>query len=230
MRKFIVYTLIVIISCFFFIQAFAVWAMETFDSIKSTCTSTESYGNVTALSGCAGKSHTVYFEWKKKISKSMYMRKAKQWPKCEKTETLEEWVFKIVCKKGSFGKYYIKKQKVGYNIFMQSVILQTIETSQKESETSWCVESAKSVVNLDTFSNTISSQESPNYIRKIGDSCIWSGLMTWNKKGTDEVCSNDKITSITYILNDKEVDYTTYLNDTYQQAKEWYQKACVTNK
>jgi hypothetical protein len=31
-------------------------------------------------------------------------------------------------------------------------------------------------------------------------------------------------------LNDKEVDYTTYLNDTYQQAKEWYQKACVTNK
>jgi hypothetical protein len=44
--------------------------------------------------------------------------------------------------------------------------------------------------------------------------------MTWNKKGTDEVCSNDKITSITYILNDKEVDYTTYLNDTYQQAKE----------
>ena len=212
------------------------YALNTEEFIKSTCSGFEKNEYFYYGFDCSWLEKNIYYINDEKVTKEKYDIEKNnyntKWPICEETKNSKINEFpkdiSVKCIKGKYWEYYYKWKIINYLEWRNLLIRLSIQSYSNNTNSNTEVQnqikiSEEKLQSYDSFINSIKDGTwnwINTYYVKWSDCNFWWSLIfnwSWYK---NLICSDRKIQSLDYILDNKNVSYDDYMHAMYLNEKD----------
>ena len=202
------------------------------DFIKKKCSSFQSTDYFSTGQGCSGIENSIYYVKNLKVTKDVFDAQKKEysanWPICEETKESKPWElpWELIanCVEWKYWSYFNKWVKISYTEFQKIVFGAVLKTAMEQSikqQNDYINKKKKILKSKRSFIKDLKSKDPVFFSYSIvGSKCIWNGSITYNGNGyKDMVCTNNIVQSVKYLLNNKEISFSIYVDSIYNTEK-----------